>query len=251
MEFSPSEDMFQDKIILVTGAGEGMGAAVAKQLALHGATVILLGPQVAQLEATFDAISDAGCPQAAIYPLDLATANPDQYRECIETIRASFGRLDGLIHNASHLGKLTPIELYDIKAWYEVLQTNLNAPFLLTQAAIPLLKLSKSASVIFTTDDTAKKGKAYWGAFCVTGFGKEALSQVLSEELESCQVRVNCVNPGPVQSALRSKAYPAESKAALPQCEDLASAYLYLMSDESKTVSGQSLNAQSFGMEHA
>lgn len=248
---SIEEQALQNKIILVTGAGEGMGAAVSKQLAAEGATVILLGPQVAQLEASFDAISAAGYPQAAIYPLDLATANPDQYRECIEKIQENFGQLDGLIHCASHLGKLAPIELYDIKAWYEVLQTNLNAPFLLTQAALPLLKQSKNASIIFTTDDTAKQGKAYWGAFCVTGFGKEALAQILADELEASHIRVNCINPGPVRSAIRAKAYPAEAKENLPLCEELVEAYLYLMRDDSLAVSGKSLNAQTFGIEHA
>jgi NAD(P)-dependent dehydrogenase (short-subunit alcohol dehydrogenase family) len=244
-DYQAPQDLLDHNVILVTGAGEGIGAAAAKAFAAHGATVILLGKRIEQIEAVYDDIVAAGYPEPAIYPMDLSTANPDNYTEMARRITEEFGHLEGILHNASHLGSLTPIEHYSIKDWYEVMQTNTNAPFLLTKALIPLLKKSHHASIVFTTDENGRGNKAYWGAYCVANYANEGFAQVLAEELENTHVRVNCINPGIVQSQVRAKAFPAEDAQTLATPEDVMPTYLYMMGNDSAEVHGQSLTAQS------
>jgi len=243
--YQAPQTLLDNKIILVTGAGSGIGYEAAKSFAAHGATVILLGRSVKKLENIYDEIVELKYPKPAITPLNLTTASPDDYHDLAINIEKEFGRLDGLLHNAATLGNLTPIEHYDIKQWYTVLQTNLNARFLLTHATIPLLKKSEKASVIFTSSSTGRQGKAYWGAYAISTFGNEGLVQVLAEELENTNIRVNAINPGPTRTSMRAKAYPAENpdKVVLPT--ELMPHYLYLMGDESSEINGQSTDAQS------
>jgi len=242
--YQAHKTLLENKIILVTGAGSGIGYEASKTFAAHGATVILLGRTVKKLEKIYDEIVESNHPKPAIYPLNLATANPNDYHDLAVRIDNEFGRLDGLLHNAATLGNLTPIEHYDIKQWYTVLQTNLNSRFLLTHVTIPLLKKSKKASVIFTSSSIGRQGKAYWGAYCISTFGNEGLAQVLAEELENTNIRVNCINPGPTRTPMRAKAYPAESPDKVIPPSEVMPHYLYLMGDESSEVKGQSIDAQ-------
>lgn len=237
------EQNLTDRIILVTGASMGIGRTLAKTLAKQGATVILLARNIKRLETLYDEIEQKGYPKPAIYPLNLATANPKDYQDLHANIEQHFGRLDGLIHNAAMLGTLTPIEYFSIEQWYQVLQVNLNSTFLLTQAVLPLLKRSQDASIIFTSADVGKKARAYFGAYAVSKFGCEGLMQVLSDELVNhWPIRVNCVNPGKVRTALRASAYPAEDSSKIPLPETLMSTYIYLMSSKSQGVTGRSID---------
>jgi len=224
--------MLKDRIILVTGASQGIGRAVAKAYATHGATVILLARTIKKLESLYDEIVDLGAPTPAIYPFNLATATPTDYENLAQVLLENFGRLDGLLLNAAAIGSLTPIEHYPIDQWYQILQVNLNSSFLLIQATLPLLKRSMDAKILFTTADEGLKGKAYWGAYGISKFALNGLMEILAEELEThSNIRVNAVNPGPVQTALRKAVYPADKnfcKLALP--EDRLTQYLHLMS---------------------
>lgn len=242
-DYQAPEDLLKHNVILVTGAGEGIGAAAAKSFAAHGATVILLGKRIEQIEAIYDDIIAAGYPEPAIYPIDLASANPDNYVEMAKRITEEFGHLEGILHNASHLGSLTPIEHYNIKDWYEVMQMNLHAPFMLTKALIPLLKKSHHASIVFTIDENGRGHKAYWGAYSVANYAIEDFALVLSEELENTAIRVNCINPGILQSQIRRQAFPAENPQSLPTPDEVMSTYLYVMGMDSNAVRGQSLHA--------
>lgn len=243
-DYQAAKDLLQGKVILITGASDGIGKTAAMHYAAHGATVILLGRSVKKLEQVYDDIVNQGYPQPAIYPLDLCLANPDQYQELAKRVEKEFSRLDGLLHNAAHLGNLTTIEHYDIKQWYTVLQTNLNARFLLTKACLPLLRKTEQASIVFTTSSIGRTGKAYWGAYSISKFGNEALVQILAEELENTSIRVNCINPGPTRTRLRTRAYPAEDIRKLTPPEQIMPLYLYLMGDDSIAIHGQSLDAQ-------
>jgi len=234
-----------DRIILITGAGDGIGAAVAKSCAEHGATVILVGKTVAKLERVYDDIMNAGGPQPAIIPVDLAGASPADYSNIADLIDKEFGRLDGLLHNAAQLGARMPFEQYDHKLWNKVMQVNLNAPFLLTQACLPLLRKSADASVIFTSADVGRHGRAYWGAYAIANAAIENMMQILADELETnTAIRVNSIDPGPVRTAMRRAAFPGEDFETLNTPADIVNGYLYLFGADSKGQNGQQFSLQ-------
>lgn len=239
-EYHPKPNILKDRVVLVTGAGDGIGAAVAQDYAKFGATVILLGRTQKKLEKVYDLIEQAGYPQPAIYPLELQLATPKDYKILAATIHKEFGRLDGLLHNAAVLGTLTPIEHYDNRLWAHVLHVNLNAPFMLTKACLPLLKKAKEASIIFTSANVGYKGQAYWGAYAVSKAATENLMEILSEELEvNTNIRVNSVDPGRVRTRMNALAYPGDDPGNVPLAKDVTPVYLYLMGPDSSGVTGE------------
>jgi NAD(P)-dependent dehydrogenase (short-subunit alcohol dehydrogenase family) len=246
-QYIPEPDLLRDRVILVTGAGDGIGAAVAKDYARHGATVILLGRTLKKLEAVYDAIVASKAPEPAIYPMDLQIAQLKDYQLLAKTLTKEFGRLDGLLHNAAVLGTLTPIEQYDPRLWMHVMHVNLNAPFLLTKVCLPLLKKSKDSSLIFTTANVGFRGQAYWGAYAVSKAGNINLMEILAEELEvNTDIRVNCVDPGPVRTRMHTMAYPGQNPNNLTNPKEVTSVYLYLMGPDSAGVTGEKFNAQNY-----
>ncbi len=244
-QYSARPDLLNGRIILVTGAGRGIGEAAAKTYAAHGATVLLLGKNEENLNRVYDEIEAAGCPQPAVIPLNLETALPHQYDELAATIEREFGRLDGLLHNAGIVGPRTPIEQLSGENFMRVMQVNVNAAFMLTSTLLPLLKLSDDASVIFTSSSVGRKGRAYWGGYAVSKFATEGLMQVLADELEDTgNVRSNSINPGATRTDMRAKAYPGENPNVNPLPADIMPLYLYLMGPDSIGTNGQALDAQ-------
>lgn len=243
--YAPPIDLLHDRVILVTGAGSGIGRAAALAFAEHGATVVLLGRTAAKLESLYDVIEARNFPRPALLPFDLASAGVDTYASIAETIAGEFGHLHGLVHNATELGVLAPIEHYDLAAWQRVLHVNLTAPFLLTRACLPLLKSAPDASVVFTSADVGRKGRAYWGAYGVSCFGIEGMMQTLADELVSnTSVRVNSIDPGAVRTRFRAQAYPGEDPNILPVPETILPLYLYLLGPDSRGITGRSWQAQ-------
>lgn len=244
-DYEAPADLLKDKVILISGAGSGIGKAAALAFAQHGATVILMGRNVENLEQVYDEIEQAGYPQAAITPFDFIDANEEKYQELVNSIYTEFGRLDGLFNNASILGTLTPIQSYNLSTWNQVMQTNLNAQFALTKYCIPLLQEAATASIIFTSSSAGRKPYAYWGAYSVSKAATEALAQVLFLELENTsKIRVNTVNPGATATKMRSKAFPAENPENLAKAEDIMPVYLYLMGNDSQPENGKQFDAQ-------
>lgn len=244
-DYTAAPNLLKDRIILVTGAGDGIGAALSQQIAAHGATVILLGKTIKKLENVYDSIVEAGHPTPAIVPLDLEGATAEHYQQLAETLLQEFGRLDGLVHNAAILGALMPMEHYDMQLWARTMHINLTAPFLLTRALLPLLKKSSDASIVFTSASEVREGRAYWGAYSVSKAGSDNLMRILASELETnTPIRVNSIVPGPVQSRIRRLAFPAEDPNQHPEIQSLMPAYLYLLGPDSKNVNGQILDAQ-------
>jgi NAD(P)-dependent dehydrogenase (short-subunit alcohol dehydrogenase family) len=238
-------DLLQGKTILVTGAGDGIGRAAALCYAQHGATVLLLGRTGSKLEAVYDEIESAGLPKPAIIELDLATATEENYQTLASGLANEFSHLDGILHNAGILGDRRPIESAVYAAWQEVMQVNVNAQFLLTRYLLPLLQASPGASIIFTSSGVGRTGKAYWGAYAVSKFATEGFMQVLASELENTsKIRVNCLNPGATNTAMRRTAYPAETPTDNPSAQDIMTSYLFLMGDDSAGVTGRSFDAQ-------
>jgi NAD(P)-dependent dehydrogenase (short-subunit alcohol dehydrogenase family) len=239
-------NLLKNKVILVTGAGDGIGKAAALSYAKHGATVILLGRTTAKLEKVYDEIEANQWPQPAIIPLNLEGAVEKDYIEVAQSIDNAFGKLDGILHNASLLGSLTSLDQYEVPVWEKVMHVNVNAPFILTKTFLPLLQAADNPSIIFTTSSVGRKGRAFWGAYSVSKFATEGLMQVLADELDNNEnrVRVNCINPGATRTNMRADAYPAENPLNNPAPEDIMPLYLYLMGNDSLAISGQSLDAQ-------
>mgnify|MGYP003130356078 CR=1 FL=1 len=223
----------------------GIGKAAALSFAAHGATVILLGRTESKLESVYDEIEAAGYAKPALVEMDLATITDEQCMQLADGLAGEFGHLDGLLHNASLLGERRPVESATYEEWQQVMQVNVNAQFLLTRRLLPLLQAAPSASIVFTSSGVGRTGKAFWGAYAVSKFATEGFMQVLSSELENTsKVRVNCINPGATNTAMRRAAYPAEQPDVNPSPEAIMDAYLYLMGDDSAGVTGVSFDAQ-------
>ncbi len=237
-------DLLKDRVILITGAGDGIGRALAIGAARHGATLVLLGKTIKKLEATYDAILEAKGPKPAIYPMDLMGARFKDHEDLIGALDKEYGRLDGLVHNAGILGERAPIEHHEVHVWQQVLQVNLTAPFMLSRACLELLYKSKDASVIFTSSGVGRKPRAYWGAYGVSKAGLEALCATLADETEFRKtLRVNSLNPGPVRTEMRRLAFPAEDRDQLATPEQILGTYLYLLGPDSTGVTGQQFDA--------
>ena len=240
--YQPAPNLLAHRIILVTGTADSLGAAVASACAAQGATVILSDKEAASLEPLYDRIAATGAPEPAILPLDLEAGDEPQYAAIAATIGREFGRLDGLAHCAAFAPFLSRIDDYDASEWERVLRINLTAPFLLTQACLPLLRQAPDAAIVFTADRVGRQGLAYWGAFAAAKFGIEGLMQTLAEETrDQGQLRVNSLDPGIVRTGLRARLYPGENPADLAAPESITSRYLYLLGPESRGVTGQAL----------
>lgn len=245
VDYAPPKDLLEERVILVTGAGDGIGRAVSKELAAHGATLILLGKTIKKLENVYDEIMEAGGPKPGIYPLDLMGAKYKDYEDMVRILDREYGRLDGLLHNAGILGERAPIEHLEIQIWQQVLQVNLTAPFMLTKACLELMYKSPDASVVFIASGVGRNARAYWGAYAVSKASIEALSTMLADETEfRGTLRVNSLNPGPVRTEMRRQAFPAEDREKLLTPEQILPAYLYLLGPDSKNITGQQFDAQ-------
>ncbi|HLR17127.1 MAG TPA: YciK family oxidoreductase [Alcanivoracaceae bacterium] len=239
------DNALQGKVILVTGAGDGIGRAAALTFAEHGATVILLGRTPEKLERVYDEIERRGGPQPAIVPMNLAVVTPDQCLELSNMLGAAFPQLDGILHNASSLGNITPIENYDEGTWDTVMQVNVNAGFYLTRALMPMLRASNDARIVFTSSSVGRKGRAFWGAYAVSKFATEGLMQVLADELENTgNITVHSINPGGTRTDMRAQAYPGEDPLTRKTPEEIMPAYLYLFGPEGAKHTGLAIDAQ-------
>ncbi|WP_130804939.1 YciK family oxidoreductase [Acinetobacter ihumii] len=243
-EYQPRSDLLKDRIILITGAGDGIGRAAAMSYALHGATVVLHGRTLNKLEVIYDEIESLGAPQPAILPLQLSSASVRDYELLVNTLESQFGRLDGILHNAGILGERVPLADYSSEIWDDVMAVNVRAPFMLTQALLPLLQKSDQASVVFTSSGVGREARALWGAYSVSKVAIEAVSKIFAKEQTYPNIRFNCINPGATRTAMRAKAYPDEDPLSLATSESIMPAYLYLMGEDSLHLNGQSIDAQ-------
>ncbi|GMQ46988.1 YciK family oxidoreductase [Vibrio sp. 10N] len=244
MEYSTAPNALQGKVILVTGAGAGIGRQAALSYAEHGATVILLGRNVNNLELVYDEIEKRGCPQPAIIPLDLKGATKQNYVDMAETIESQFGQLDGVLHNAGVLGTLSPFDQIDEETFDDVMQINVKAEFLMTQALLPILKKADAARIVFTSSTVGHSGRAFWGTYAISKFAVEGMMQILADELSDTAIRVNAINPGATRTRMREKAYPGEDANTLKTPLDIMPLYLHLMDPSVTDVNGQCIDAQ-------
>ena len=238
---APSQHL-KDRVIIVTGGGQGIGQTAAIAFAKQGATVILIGRTQAKLEATYDAIQAQGLPEALIFPMDLNKATEDDFKAMAEGIYQQLGRLDGILHNATDFNNLSPLEIQTAEQFEEMFRVNVVAPFALTKACLPLLARATHASVIFTSNSSAQSPKAYWGSHGISKAATDFMMQMWAQELENRpNIRLNSIVPGPLQSPQRKKTHPGEVHSELPTVESAMPLYLYLMGDDSAGVSGKVL----------
>ena len=241
--YAPARDELAGRVILITGATGGLGQEAARAMAGSGAEVVLAGRNLTRLEGLYDEIEARGGGRAALYPMNLAGAQPDDYTRLAEKLEAEYGRLDGLLHGAAALGGLSAITGYPLKRWAEVLQVNLNACFLLTRACLPLLGRAPDPVIAFTGDGRARRASAYWGAYSVSKVAVEALARILADELEcNSPVRVHCLDPGPMRTALRALAYPAEARECSSAPAERAPALVFLFGPRSRALGSGSFD---------
>lgn len=241
-DYDAAPDLLAGRVILITGAGQGLGQAVALACARHGATVVLLGRKQEKLDRTYDAITAMGAAEPAIVPLDLATAGTPQFDELANLVKRDVGALSGIAHCASHFAPLTPLANQTLEGWLTMLRVNLAAPFALTRACLPFLQMAPGASVVFTSETHAVHPKAYWGAYAVSKSALSPLAAIWADELEHLGgTRMNVLVPGPIATPQRRQTHPAEDRTKLRSAEWAARAYLYLLGSESTAWQGRTI----------
>jgi NAD(P)-dependent dehydrogenase (short-subunit alcohol dehydrogenase family) len=218
-----------ERVILVTGAYGGLGEAAAKACAQAGATVVLLGRKVPKLSKAYDAVKALG-PLPALYPLDLAGADPADFEQMVERIVGDLGGLHGLLHCAAEFTGLRPLETTPPEDFIRNLHVNLSAPWLLTQACLPALRAQSDSAVVFVLDDPARVSRAYWGPYAVAKAGLLGLVKVLDDETDNGPVRVSALQPPPMRTTIRSRAFVEEAASRVPGPARYANACVHLLS---------------------
>lgn len=244
MHYQPKQDLLQNRIILVTGASDGIGREAALTYARYGATVILLGRNEEKLRRVAQHIADEQHVQPQWFTLDLLTCTAEECRQVADRIAAHYPRLDGVLQNAGLLGEIGPMSEQDPQIWQDVMQVNVNATFMLTQALLPLLLKSDAGSLVFTSSSVGRQGRANWGAYATSKFATEGMMQVLADEYQNRSLRVNCINPGGTRTSMRASAFPTEDPQKLKTPADIMPLYLWLMGDDSRRKTGMTFDAQ-------
>lgn len=233
----------KEKVALVTGGSRGIGKAVAAAYAREGAEVVVTARDLGSLEAAAKEIRNSG---GRVVALQADVADRHQVKDLAKEINRRFGRLHVLLNNASFLGPRVPILEYPEEEWEAVMAVNLNGPFFVIKACLPLMTAGGEGSIINVSSGVGRIGKARWGAYAASKFGLEGLTQILAAELQPFHIRVNAVNPGGTRTTMRAAAYPEEDPLTLPTPEEITPVFVYLASDASRDVTGQSLEARDF-----
>lgn len=244
MHYQPKQDLLQDRIILVTGASDGIGREAALTYARYGASVILLGRNDEKLRHVAEMMTQQTGHQPSWFTLDLLTCTADDCHQLAQRVAGLYPHLDGVLHNAGLLGDVCPMIEQDPQVWQQVMQVNVNATFMLTQAFLPLLLKSDSGSLVFTSSSVGQQGRANWGAYAASKFATEGMMQVLADEYQNRPLRVNCINPGGTRTGMRANAFPTEDPQKLKTPADIMPLYLWLMGDDSRRKTGMTFDAQ-------
>ncbi|WP_374555484.1 SDR family NAD(P)-dependent oxidoreductase [Thermomonas sp.] len=224
-----TDGALRDRVVLIAGAAGGLGAAAAAACARAGATIVLLGRKVAPLNRVYDAVKAVG-PEPILYPLDLEGASPDDFDQLAQALEGEFGRLDGLLHCAVEFRGLTPLQHTDPADFARAIHVDLTARWWLTQACLPLLAKADAGAAVFVLDDPARTGSAFWGGYGIAQAGQAALVGMLQAEIGAQGPRISGLQPGPMRTGLRAKAYQANADLVARPPTDYAEACVTLLS---------------------
>ena len=229
-------NLLKDKNILITGASNGIGKSLSENLSKYGANVIMLSRNENALDAIYDSLKKKYKTDPCILKCDLENIDDEKSQEIANIISKNYQNLDSIIHNAAILEKMSDIESFDLQTWDKVMRVNLTSAIILSKYLIPLMKSSTTPRIIFTTSSVGKKGKAFWGAYSVSKAGVNALSDILSDELESISnIKVFNFDPKATKTNMRAMAYPAEDPSAIKNPDQLINYYLWMLSEKSSS----------------
>ncbi len=230
----------QDKVILISGASQGLGEQVAYAYAAEGATVVLLGRNQRKLENVYDNVVDAGGPEPFAISFDLLAATETEFDQLAVAVLKSAGRIDGIVHCASYFYALSPLMFQTVEEWVNQYRINTVAPMGLTRAFLPALQQAEDAAVIFVSESHGDTPKAYWGAFGASKTALNYLAQVAADEWHQYpNLRANVLIPGPIHSPQRMKTHPGESESERRPIKEVLPDFVYWMSADSKGKTGQ------------
>lgn len=240
--WAPAADTLAGRVVLVTGAYGGLGAAAARAAARAGATVVITGRRKRQLEQLYDAMVGEGLPEPVIHPLDMEAATPTDYEALADGLERDFGRLDGIVHAAASFKELTPLSVHKPDDWLRAMHVNVSAPFALTQACMPLLMRAPDSAVVFVLDSPELLQRAHWGAYGVSKAALERLVEILHQETEQSPLRAHALLPAPMRTTLRRAAYFGEDTLLQPLPDAAAAAAVYLLSAQGSGARGAALD---------
>lgn len=241
-DWQMSGETLAGRVVLVTGAYGGLGGAVARAASRAGATVVITGRRKRQLEQLYDAMLAEGLAEPVIHPLDMEVATPREYAALADGLERDFGRLDGIVHAAVSFDGLTPVSMHKPDAWLRAMHVNVNAPFALTQACLPLLTGASDSAVVFVLDNPELVQRAHWGGYGASKAALERFASILHEETDSGPLRVHAMLPAPMRTALRQLAYFGEDILQRPLPDAAAEAAVYLLSGQGAPARGTILD---------
>jgi NAD(P)-dependent dehydrogenase (short-subunit alcohol dehydrogenase family) len=234
----------EGKAALITGASKGIGRGLASVFSKEGASVFLCARHAGPLERAATELKAEASRSDSVGFRACDVADPTDAKALVAAAIERFPELSILVNNASILGKRAPLAELDVATWDEVLRVNTSSLFYVTQPLIPHLVARGMGSIINVSSSVGRKGKPNWGPYAVSKFGLEGFTQVLAAELEPYGIRVNSVNPGATRTEMRASAYPDEDPMTLPTAEEISEIFVYLASDESRSVTGQAFEAR-------
>lgn len=240
--WAPEPGSLVGRVVLVTGAYGGLGAAVARAASRAGATVVITGRRKRQLEQLYDAMVGEGLPEPVIHPLDMEVATPRDYEALADGLERDFGRLDGIVHAAASFKELTPLAVHKPDDWLRAMHVNVSAPFALTQACMSLLSRASDSAVVFVLDSPELVQRAHWGAYGVSKAALERLVEILHQETEQSPLRAHALLPAPMRTTLRRAAYFGEDTMLQPLPDATADAAIYLLGTQGQRARGAALD---------
>ena len=229
------------KVVMITGASQGLGRALTLTFAREGANLVINSRNADSLDPVAEEVEAAGAEVLAV-PGDVSRTTHVEI--LVDAAVERFGRIDVLVNNAGLLGPRVPIAEYPEDEWRKVLEANLTGPFLLARAVVP--HMPQGGSIVNVTSGVSVEGRPRWGAYSVSKFGMEGLTQILAAELEERGIRINSVDPGGMRTEMRAAAYPDEDPMTKITPEENTDVFLYLASDDSRAVTGARFKAQEF-----
>lgn len=241
-DWQPEAGSLAGRVVLVTGAYGGLGSAVVRVATRAGATVVITGKRKRQLEKLYDAMREEGLAEPVIHPLDMEVATPRDYAALADGLQRDLGRLDGIVHCAASFTGLTPISMQRPDDWLRAMHVNVNAPFALTQACMPLLTGAADSAVVFVLDNPDLLRRAHWGGYGVSKAALERLVAILHEETDETPLRVHALLPAPMRTALRRLAYFGDDIMQQPTPDATAAAAVYLLGPQALAARGAVLD---------